>query len=150
MELILWRHAEAEEGLNDRARKLTVRGEKHAAQIGAWLAARLPATAEVLVSPARRTQQTAEGLGRSFRTVEALDVGAAPEAVLAAAGWPDAGGTVVIVGHQPTLGEVAAWLMSGRADAWSVKKGALWWFQFRPRGAGQTVLRAVLAPEHLD
>ena len=37
MDLILWRHAEAEVGSDDLARRLTVRGAKQARQMAAWL-----------------------------------------------------------------------------------------------------------------
>jgi phosphohistidine phosphatase len=43
MDLILWRHAEAEDGLPDLERRLTPRGQKHAARIAQWLLQRLPA-----------------------------------------------------------------------------------------------------------
>ena len=41
MDLILWRHAEAEEGDNDLARELTPKGEKQAARVAEWLLQRL-------------------------------------------------------------------------------------------------------------
>jgi phosphohistidine phosphatase len=65
MELILWRHAEAEEGdagLPDGKRRLTARGEKQAKKVALWLQRNLPRKRTVLVSPAERTQQTAHAL----------------------------------------------------------------------------------------
>ena len=73
MDLILWRHAEAEEALQtdldaqfDLARKLTPRGEKQAARMAEWLDRQLPGSARIVVSPARRCEQTALALGRKF------------------------------------------------------------------------------------
>ncbi len=43
MELILWRHAEAEDGTHDSERKLTAKGIKQAARMAKWLRARVPA-----------------------------------------------------------------------------------------------------------
>jgi phosphohistidine phosphatase len=103
MDLILWRHAEAADGANDAARALTPKGVKQAARMAAWLNARLPEDTRVLVSPAVRTQQTVQPLQREFETVHAIAPGAHPNAVLAAAGWPHGTGTVIVVGHQPTL-----------------------------------------------
>ena len=113
MDLILWRHAEAEEGLPDLARELTGRGRKQASRMADWLTPRLPPDVRILASPAVRTRQTAQALGREVEIDESLAPGASAEAVLAAAGWPDAVHPVLIVGHQPTLGRVAARLLAG-------------------------------------
>ena len=150
MDLILWRHAEAEDGIPDAARKLTAKGQKQAQQMAAWLTTHLPQNTRILVSPATRTQQTAAALGREFETVKEVGLAASTVSLLAKAGWPDAHGAVVVVGHQPTLGQVAAFLLCGAEQDWSVKKGAVWWISNRVRqGDGQTVLRCVLAPEML-
>jgi phosphohistidine phosphatase len=68
--------------------------------------------------------------------------------VLAAAGWPGRSGTVLVVGHQPTLGQVAARLLTGKDAEWSVKKGGVWWFEHRTRGGrDEALLRAVIGPD---
>jgi len=148
MNLILWRHAEAEEGIPDSGRALTDKGRKQAKAVAKWLKARLPADCGILVSPATRARQTAEALHREFQTVAALDVGASPSEVLAASGWPRRGGTVLVVGHQPTLGQVAALLLTGAEVEWSLKKGAVWWFESRTRGGrDEALLRAAIGPD---
>lgn len=147
MELILWRHAEAEDegpGKPDAARQLTTRGRQQAQRTARWLARHLPAHTEIIVSPATRTQQTVEPLGRRFRTEKSIASGASPEAVLEAAGWPNAHHAVLIVGHQPTLGQVAALVLSGQVDCWTVGKGNVWWLASDDDGAW---LRAVVPPE---
>ena len=150
MELILWRHAEAEDGAPDLERELTDKGRKQAARMADWLNPRLPQDIRILVSPAARTLQTAQALGRGFKRVPALAPGANAGQVLAAAGWPDAAYPVLVVGHQPTLGQVAMQLLAGQTGDLSVKKGAIWWFQGRERaGQLQIVLRAVAAPDWL-
>jgi phosphohistidine phosphatase len=150
MDLILWRHAEAEDGAPDAKRKLTPRGRKQAKQVARWLAKRLPADARILASPAVRTVQTAEALARPFEELGKVGTGASAASLLGAVGWPHAGGIVVVVGHQPTLGRAAAQLLTGDAADWSVRKGALWWFTRRLRnGTEETVLRAVIAPDLL-
>jgi phosphohistidine phosphatase len=147
MELILWRHAEARDGAPDSARELTGKGVKQARSMAAWLESRLPKGTRILSSPATRCQQTAEALGK-FKETPAIGVGASAQDVLAAAGWPDAATSVVVVGHQPTLGEVAALLQGGAEEEWSVKKGGIWWFSSREREGGlEVVLRAVLSPD---
>jgi phosphohistidine phosphatase len=148
MDLILWRHAEAEDGAPDLERRLTPRGHKHAAQVAAWLLQRLPAKFVVLASPALRAQETAQALGVPVRTVAGLAPGAAVRALLAAAEWPERRSAVVVVGHQPDLGRTAAFLVSGAEAPWSLKKGGAWWLSSRARDdAAQVVVRAVVAPD---
>lgn len=151
MDLILWRHAEAEDGIPDTKRALTARGRKQAAKMAAWLNERLPAQTEILVSPALRAQQTAEALGRPFKTCKDIDVGESPTHLLGAADWPDGmQRCVLVVGHQPTLGQVAALLLGGSEAEWSVKKGAVWWLSSRVRTEeSQVVLRAAISPDML-
>ncbi len=149
-DLVLWRHAEAEDGVPDGERALTKRGRKQAATVAAWLRASLPKRSRILVSPATRAQQTAAALELPFDTVREIGVGATAGELLAAAAWPDGGGTVVIVGHQPTLGRAAALLLAGAEADWSVRKGAVWWFTRRVRdGGAQVLLRAVIGPDSL-
>lgn len=153
MDLILWRHAEAEEAtakLPDARRRLTARGEKQARQMARWLQQHMPKKLRILVSPAERTQMTAHALGMPFEVERRIGIGADAADVLGAAGWPDQGGAVLLVGHQPTLGRIAALLLSGEEADWTVKKGGLWWFSNRVReDETQTVLRAVINPDLL-
>jgi phosphohistidine phosphatase len=148
MDLILWRHAEAEPGEPDLGRRLTAKGIKQAERVADWLDARLPDTIRILASPADRAQQTALALKRRFRTVEELGPGATAKAVLAAAGWPDARESVLLIGHQPTLGEVASLLLAGEEQSWSIRKSAVWWLSHRMRdGTASVVLRVVIGPD---
>ena len=148
MDLILWRHAEAEPGEPDLGRRLTSKGLKQAERMAQWLDSHLPDTCRVLVSPADRAQQTAVALQRKFRTVPELAPGASVAAVLAAANWPDSREPVLIVGHQPTLGAVASFLLSGEEAYWSVRKGAVWWLSNRAKeGGAAVVLKVVVAPD---
>lgn len=150
MELILWRHAEAEDGIPDSTRELTGKGLKQARAMAEWLKPRLPENTRIIASPTRRTQQTASALGNDFETVKEIGAGASAKAILAAAGWPTAKGAVVVVGHQPTLGEAAALLLSGELAGWNIKKGAVWWFSRKEKvGVAETVLRVVIAPDML-
>jgi len=148
MELILWRHADAEPGSPDLERRLTPKGLKQAERVGEWLDGHLPERCRVLVSPAERAQQTARALKRRFRIVDELAPGADAATVLHAAGWPDGREAVLLVGHQPALGQVAALLLSGRDSDWSVKKGAAWWLSNRKGDEdNDVVLRAVIGPD---
>lgn len=153
MDLILWRHAEAEDAtakLPDAKRRLTERGEKQARLMARWLHQHLPRKLRILVSPAERTQMTAHALGLPFEIERGVGIGADAADLYAAADWPNHNGTVLVVGHQPTLGRVAALLLSGAEADWTVKKGGIWWFSNRVRGEEQqTVLRAAISPDLL-
>jgi phosphohistidine phosphatase len=150
LDLILWRHADAEDGTPDHARKLTTKGHRQAKDMAHWLASRLPKATRIVVSPAVRAQQTATALVERFETVRSIGPGASAAGVLKAAGWPDEKGAVLVVGHQPTLGQVASILIAGEPMPWSIKKGAIWWLRHRARGEdGQVVLHAVISPDLL-
>lgn len=151
MDLLLWRHAEAEDGEDDLKRRLTERGERQARLMAAWIREHQPKNMRIIVSPAVRTQQTAEGLKLPFETHRKIGPDACVSELIAASGWPDASGAVLIVGHQPTLGRLASLLLSGQESDWTIKKGALWWLSNRVRrDESQTVLRAVLPADLLE
>ncbi|MGH8689531.1 MAG: SixA phosphatase family protein [Burkholderiales bacterium] len=149
MDLIVWRHAEAEDGVPDLERKLTQKGRKQAERVAGWLLQRLPARFAVIASPAARAQQTAQALGVPVKTDRTLAPGAPPAAIVQASGWPGTKGAVVIVGHQPDLGRALADLLGAHAS-FSIKKGALWWISNRVRDEkDQVVVRAVMSPDLL-
>jgi phosphohistidine phosphatase len=137
MEFILWRHADAEDGAPDLARKLTAKGRKDAERVAKWLLHRLPAGFQVVASPAVRAQETAKTLQKKIHTDPKLAPGASVDDILEAAGR---GGTVVLVGHQPDLGEAIAHLLGGNSVR--LQKGALWWF-------ADDLVRAVVSPDLL-
>jgi len=153
MDLILWRHAEAvveREGQDDSSRPLTPKGERQAQRMADWLNHRMAHSTRILVSPALRCQQTAKALGRAFKTVDALAPAGSAEALLKAARWPDGPEPVLVIGHQPTLGLVAAQLLAELPQPWALKKGAAWWLRNRDReGGAQVVLQAVMGPDCL-
>jgi len=151
MDLILWRHAEAldmRELDDDLDRSLTGKGERQAHRMAQWLNRQLPDSTRVLVSPARRAQQTAAALDRKFKTLPALAPDGTVEGLLHAVRWPDSREPVLVIGHQPTLGQAVAYLLAGQTDPWAVRKAAAWWLRGREReGHFQVVLHAVVSPE---
>lgn len=150
MDLILWRHAEAfdaEPGESDEERTLTPKGVKQAKKMAEWLTSQLPEGCKILVSPAVRTVQTAEALGRKFKITPEVGLEADAEDLLQAANWPNAKEPVLVIGHQPTLGQVAAVLLSGQPQDWEVKKANVWWLVQRdPADIATLHLKAVVSP----
>lgn len=151
MQLILWRHADAEDPgpEGDSARRLTKKGRKQAERMAEWLRPRIGGEWRILVSPAKRALETVKPLDRSFEVSEAVGTAAGPRSLLRAADWPDGERPVIVVGHQPTLGEVAAQLLRSTEDGVPFRKGAVWWFESR-EGAGAATLKVVMDPEMLD
>ena len=153
MDLILWRHAEAEnapDGGEDLERPLTHRGEKQAARMAVWLDRQLPDGLRVLASPARRTEQTARALGRKVKLRAELLPGGSPDELLELVQWPRARGAVLVVGHQPLLGQTAARLLGLQAPLCAIRKGAVWWLRYRQRQeTEETLLMAVQSPDFL-
>lgn len=157
MDLILWRHAEAQDWLegasqagSDLERSLTPRGEKQAARMAIWLDRQLPEGARILVSPARRCEQTVLALGRKYKIRTELAPDATPTQLLELVQWPTSKATILVVGHQPTLGQTIAQLLGLQESECPVKKGALWWLRNRDRdGLSQTVVVTVQSPEVL-
>jgi len=151
MDLILWRHAEAfdaEPGEDDMERALTPKGQKQARRMAEWLKSVLPEGCRILVSPSKRTIQTVEALERKYKIIDDLAPGADAEDILDAANWPNAKEPVLVVGHQPTLGQVAAVLLSGQPQDWEMKKANAWWLVQRdPQDAYSVYLKAVMAPD---
>jgi phosphohistidine phosphatase len=148
MDLILWRHADAEpDDRDDRARRLSARGKKQARRVAKWLRERLPRDAIVLASPARRAQETAAALTDRYRIDPQLDTGARACDVLAAAGWPGGSRSVVVVGHQPALGRVASLALTGVEADWRIVKGSIWWLGLDEGGSGEVIVRGVISPD---
>ena len=148
MDLILWRHAEAVDGTPDEARVLTVKGRKQAKKMAAWLDRKLPQACRILVSPAVRTVQTAEALDRKFKIVDGLGPHASAEQLLAIANWPNSREPVLIIGHQPTLGQTAAVLLTGVEQDWSIRKANVWWIGQKESGdSARPSIKAIMSPE---
>jgi phosphohistidine phosphatase len=153
MDLIFWRHAEAFESLegqDDLSRTLTPKGEKQALRMGQWLDRQLPEGIRVMSSPAVRCEQTVKALGRKVKYKSELLPNASLDDLLVTAGWPDSKMSVLVVGHQPVLGQAVAYLLGISGGECSVRKGSVWWLRSRVRdGSTQTIVVSVQTPELL-
>jgi phosphohistidine phosphatase len=112
MRLVLVRHADAAPGSPDELRTLTQEGREQARALGERLRADGIRPDAVLSSPLLRARETADALGLgAAEPDDRLAPGATSEAVRAAV--EERGETVVVVGHQPDCGRVAASLTGG-------------------------------------
>lgn len=153
MELILWRHAEAEEGSPDLSRSLSRKGQEQAKMMAKWLKPKLPKNSQLWTSEALRSQQTAVALSSRYHTEARLNPDVAYQEViqwLYESRWQE---PLLVVGHQPWIGRVCAHLMGNRQVKemdWSFKKGAVWWFEMKPDCEGvRAKLRVVMPPSLL-
>lgn len=156
-DIIFWRHAEAHEAIEDQSdldRKLTVKGQRNAERVAHWLDRNLPSQCRVYMSEAKRSQQTARTLPRKTKLLAAINPDASAADVLEAVGWKDGRGAdelVVVVGHQPWMGECIGQLLGIQTvEPLSIKKASAWWLQQRTREERvETIVRAVITPEFL-
>lgn len=134
--IILWRHAEAEladvaSSLDeDILRNLTPKGKQQAKLGARWLQKHLPKNLTLISSPALRALQTAEALKYYIN----LDARFKPSAelsdiLIALNNIDDLNSNLLIVGHQPWLGDLAAHLLGCAGTGFNIKKGAIWWLR---------------------
>jgi|YNPMSStandDraft_1061717.scaffolds.fasta_scaffold03488_3 phosphohistidine phosphatase len=147
IDLLLWRHAEAEAGSDDHSRPLTTAGHKQAERVGRWLKRHAPKTLTCYASPALRSQETLAHFSENFTIAEEIAPGSATSQVLRLLKWPDPDQSLLIVGHQPWLGETAAFLLVGSPLSWSFPRASLWWFRIRKYHPRPVQLRAVIHPD---
>jgi len=119
VQLYLVRHAEAVDGEPDELRPLTAEGRRAARTLGERLAADGIQPDAILTSPLLRARETGAELARPVGVEpepdERLAPGATAESVRAAAS--ERGETIVVIGHQPDCGRVAAELTGGPEPA---------------------------------
>jgi phosphohistidine phosphatase len=153
MDLIFWRHAEtteAEDGQADAERPLTARGERQALRMAHWLERQLPESTKVLCCPSVRAERTVIPLGRKYKLREELSPNASIDDVLTLAQWPLNKHSVLLVTHQPLIGEIISQLMQIQLQELVVRKGSVWWLRSRFKDEKpQTMLVTVQTPELL-
>jgi phosphohistidine phosphatase len=150
MDLILWRHADAEDSSPDLSRNLTSKGTRQAKRMARWLRQHLPKQVRILSSPATRAVQTADALHMPYEVRDDLAPQCSAQQLLKATGWPNGDGVIVLVGHNPAISELASILLAGKPFPATLRKGAAWWFSNRTReGEAAVVLKAAMIPSML-
>jgi phosphohistidine phosphatase len=129
-QLVLIRHAKSADGRIDIERSLTPRGRRDAGAIGQLLAHRGVAPDRGVVSPARRARQTWAGLQSELAAAveEVVDDRIYDNAFAAVLGvirdTPDTVQTLALVGHHPSLAELARALEDSKGE-YSARRGLL-------------------------
>lgn len=159
MDVILMRHGPAEDpavfaatGRPDTERPLTEDGRRKVRAAAAGLARLVESPVRIISSPLVRARETAdlvaEACGGNVRTVVALAPGGKRDRAMA--GFVTSA-TVIAVGHEPDLGMLLGWLITGRPEPWhEFKKGGAACVAFDRRPvAGTGVIRWILPPKAL-
>jgi phosphohistidine phosphatase len=117
MKLHLLRHAEAEErATGDRSRRLTPKGEEQAAKVGGFCLRHGIEPEVILSSPVIRARQTADAVAARLTGAELIEApwaacGMRTETFCGEIAAYKNFSSVMLVGHQPDLGLLAAWLL---------------------------------------
>lgn len=150
MKLLLIRHAIAEEredfartGKDDRLRPLTDEGRKKMKQASRGLRTLVPDIDLLATSPLTRAAQTAAILdsvygGLDEVEIEELSPEATPEELLR---WlrRQKGDVIAAVGHEPSISEILAWLLTGTERRFfAFRKGGACLLEFADEPAGGT------------
>ena len=163
MQLLVIRHGIAEEaetfaatGLNDSQRPLTKSGKRKMKEVAAGLREIVETVDVIGASPLLRAQQTAEIVAKAYGdvpvlTVQALSPGSEPSDLVEWVGQHASAEVVAIVGHEPHLGMLVTWLMTGSRDSRvEMSKGGAALLEFSSRlAAGSGELQWVLTGSQL-
>jgi phosphohistidine phosphatase len=164
MDLLFLRHAEAydlpvSEMVNadadqwrqaDLSRPLNERGRVQAQSMCRWLNEHASSDLLVLCSPAIRCQETIESLDREHQICPQLAPHQSFTQLCSLIENHSARTPILLVGHQPALGQAIAHLLGSPSPDFSVRKGSLWWLRQRYRlGKFQTVIYCVQSPDLL-
>ena len=127
MQLYILRHADADtEAATDSARTLSEKGEEQARKVAQFCRGNGIQPEVIFASPLIRAQQTAKPVAKELRvevtTARWLACGAKPEAILAEIGDARA---VMLVGHEPDLGNLIAHLLGAASGSIHVRKASL-------------------------
>jgi phosphohistidine phosphatase len=89
-------------------------------------------------------------MGRKYKIRDELSPQGSHEHLLELVQWPHGKNPVVVVAHQPFLGQTVAALLKLDAENFPIRKGAVWWLRSRLKEDQiQTVLITVQTPEML-
>jgi phosphohistidine phosphatase len=162
MDLLIIRHGIAEDrdhwahtGRPDAERPLTEEGRRRMRRAARGLRQLVGSVDVLAASPLARAAETAEilarQLGRGVETVPQLAPEHPVDDLLPWLRGQDDEALVAVVGHEPHLGFLAGWLLTGRHESFvALKKGGACLLEFDdPPGAGEGVLRWLLAPGQL-
>jgi phosphohistidine phosphatase len=174
MNIVIWRHAEAEfksiSGL-DHDRLLTEKGRADAHRIAKWLQKNLPRNTKIYTSPALRCLETVDELvklntqkiERNVQVVDVLNVESHASAIRQQLLQENEQKSILLVGHQPTLGDLVRDLLLVENQAavakqnlaplpLVIKKGAVWWLRskIKPQEGALNRQVFVLTVQHPD
>jgi phosphohistidine phosphatase len=159
MQLLIIRHGAAEEvgpDSDDSRRALTKAGAREMEMVGAGLRTMVEQLEAIAASPLLRAQQTAAIVSKAFgdlpvQTVPALVPGSELSALLDWLSQYESAEVVAIVGHEPHVGTLTTWLMTGAGNSRiAFSKGGAALLEFESRlAAGRGTLEWLLKSSQL-
>ena len=163
--IILWRHAEAVDLMNveseisyntapnaeqdDFSRALTSHGQQQAKKMAHWLMQHLPNETNFQCSPALRAFQTADALKYKININQAFKPGISLQQALGEMARLPSEGNLLLLGHEPYLGQLAAYLLGISELEIHIKKGAIWWLRRLESAPGRYQILTVQTPSKL-
>ena len=130
MQLHILRHADADtKAATDSARTLSGKGEEQAREVAQFCRAQGIQPDVIFASPLIRAQQTAKPVAKELNvevtTAPWLACGAKPEVILAELAGLKNVSAVMLVGHEPDLGNLIAHLLGAESGSIHVRKASL-------------------------
>ena len=163
--IILWRHAEAVDLIHveseisynntltaeqdDFLRALTRHGQQQAKKMAHWLTQHLPNETNFQCSPALRAFQTADALKYKININQAFKPGISLQQALGEMARLPSEGNLLLLGHEPYLGQLAAYLLGISELEIHIKKGAIWWLRRLESAPGRYQILTVQTPSKL-
>ncbi|MBA2545104.1 MAG: histidine phosphatase family protein [Deltaproteobacteria bacterium] len=156
MQLYVIRHAIAEDaapGQDDTTRELTSKGKKQLKKVVKGLRKLDIGFDRILTSPWARAVHTAELLEPICKVepIETMLLCASPRSDLLAQ-IAELNEDTAVVGHEPWLSELVAWLAFGdtkHGEAFQLKKAGVFWLEGSPIPGGMSV-KAMLPPKLME
>ena len=166
--IILWRHAEAVDLINDDStishsnnldaeqdeqddlsRALTSHGRQQAKKMAHWLTQHLPNDTNFQCSPALRAFQTADNLKYKININQDLKPSINLQKALSAMARLPCEGNLLLLGHEPYLGQLAGYTLGISEHEIHIKKGATWWLRRLESAPGRYQILTVQTPSKL-
>lgn len=157
MYILLVRHGIAvNSAKTDELRPLSAEGQQKTTIIAQGIKIILPQLDHIISSPLLRAQQTADILAKAytmqqFETIDALAPGGDYALIIKHLSRYSAKENIALVGHEPDLGMLAAWLLTGtNAGFIPLKKASACLLEFQTTAqAGAASLNCYLTPKQL-
>ena len=113
-----------------------------------WMERQLPESAKIICCPTVRAEQTLLPLGRKYKCRDELSPNALPGEVLKLVHWPHNKQTILIVSHQPLIGQLISQLLHIQTHPLNIKKCSVWWLRSKVLNDETTQVNLITVQTH--